>query len=312
MTSEAVCPAPGVTLPPAPCSLCPRQCHALRRPYHGVGFCRMGSLPVVARAAPHFGEEPVISGTRGSGAIFFAGCGLGCDFCQNSAISHERQGQALTVPELAACMRRLVDSGVHNLNLVTAGHFAPQVRQALLLLRQGATRPPVPVVYNCGGYESVETLRLLEDVVDIYLPDFKFADPTLAARHANALDYPEVATSALREMLRQKGGLQVEAGLAVKGVLVRHLVLPGGVENSIRVLRHLCDTFGEGLWLALMAQYTPWGNLAPPMDRAVTQTEYDAVREVAQALFYHGFTQEITSAGRDQTPAFDGSGVERA
>lgn len=215
------------------CALCPRRCGALREAREGNGFCRMGADPVVARAALHFWEEPCLSGTRGSGAVFFTGCSLQCVFCQNYQISTERRtGRILTPQELSDVFHRLVSQGAHNINLVTATHFVPAVVQALALWK-----PPVPVVYNCGGYETSETLRMLEGLVDIYLPDLKYADGELAGRLSGAEDYVWVSRAAVLEMERQTGpAVYDENGMMRKGTLVRHLMLPGHTRDSIAVL----------------------------------------------------------------------------
>lgn len=225
------------------CMLCPRECGVTRSSRSGPGFCGMGADAAVARAALHFWEEPCISGTKGSGAVFFTGCSLGCVFCQNYEISAERKtGKILTPRALSDVFRRLVEQGAHNINLVSATHFVPAVLEALSLWK-----PPVPVVYNCGGYESLSTLRRLEGFVDIYLPDLKYADPALAKRLSGAEDYPQRAQAAILEMVRQTGPAVYDAdGILKKGTIVRHLILPGHTRDSIAVLDWLGRNLPKG------------------------------------------------------------------
>ena len=253
------------------CNLCPRRC-GTDRTAGQLGFCRMPARLTAARAAAHYWEEPLISGSYGSGTVFFSGCTLRCAFCQNGVISHENYGKELTFAQLRTVFERLIDDGVQNINLVTPTHFLPDILPAL------TPKLPVPVVYNCGGYETVETLRRLEGLVDIYLPDFKYFNPELAKKLSGAADYPTVAQAAIREMVRQTGPAQFdEDGMMTRGVLLRHLVLPGCVENSLDVLSWVADTFPKGtVPVSLMCQYTPLGNLEPPFDRRVTEEEYAA------------------------------------
>ena len=291
------------------CSDCPRNCEALRRETGGVGFCRSGALPLVARAALHFGEEPCISGTRGSGAVFFTGCNLRCVFCQNHEISGGGAGEALTVPQLRDCFLRLRDQGVHNINLVTASHFVRPVAEALSGLSLG-----IPVVWNSSGYEKVETLRLLEGLVQIYLPDMKYASSELAARYSAAPDYPAVAAAAIREMLRQTGPFQLgEDGLLRSGVLIRHLILPGERENSMDVIDFVADEFPrESVLFSLMSQYTPMPGLErfPALCRRVSAEENDALRHYMRLRgIENGYWQEPEAATEELIPAFDGTGL---
>lgn len=283
------------------CCQCPRNCGAERGEGRSGGVCAMGWAPVVARAALHFWEEPPISGTKGSGAVFFSGCSLRCVFCQNSVISQEGYGKAVSVERLREIFRRLVDQGAHNINLVTATHFAHAVIEAL------EESVPVPVVWNCGGYESVETLRQLEGKVQIYLPDLKYLDRDRAKRYSAAPDYPEVATAAIREMVRQTGPYQMEGERLRRGVMIRHLILPGQVENSLRVLDWIGETFPRGTVLvSLMRQYTPMPRVAgmPPLDRQVTQEEYEAVLSWMYLNKLEGFTQEAEAASEKYIPNF--------
>ena len=284
------------------CRICPRRC-GTERP---GGFCGMGPLPVVSRAAPHYWEEPCISGTdgKGSGAVFFAGCNLRCVFCQNYEISALRQGTEVSVERLRAIFAELVAEGVHNLDLVTGSHFLPAIRQAL------DPPPPVPVVWNSGGYESVTALKTLEGRVQVYLPDLKYLDGRLAERLSAAPDYPEIAKAAIREMFRQTGPYVLDGdGMLVRGVLVRHLILPGELENTFDVLDWLAMTFRPGdVLVSLMGQYTPNGHGGP--DRRLTPEEYRRAEEYMAALgLLEGYTQELSSAESAYTPAFDGTGV---
>jgi putative pyruvate formate lyase activating enzyme len=264
---------------------------------------------VAARAMAHFWEEPVISGDMGSGAVFFSGCTLGCCFCQNEPISHGGQGQPVTSARLREIFLDLIEQEeVHNINLVTPTHFLPDILPAL------TPKLPVPVVYNCGGYERVETLRALEGLVDVYLPDFKYGDNGLAARYSAAGDYVETAKAAILEMFRQVGPVQIgDDGLMKRGVLIRHLILPGAVDSSLDVLDWIADTFREGdVWLSLMAQYTPMGRAAayPPLDRPITSEEYDTVVGWMHCRgLRHGFLQDFSAASSEYTPVFDGSGL---
>lgn len=285
------------------CSICPRKCAADRRG-EAAGFCGMGMLPVVSRAAPHFWEEPCISGEKGSGAVFFAGCNLRCGFCQNYDISALRRGKEVSVEHLRDIFRRLKEQGVHNLNLVTGTHFAHAIGKAL------ETDPGLPVVWNCGGYESVNTLRALEGKVQIYLPDMKYSDGGLAEELSRAGDYPEVAKAAILEMFRQTGPYELdENGLMRRGVLIRHLVLPGYLDNTFGVLDWIADTFREGdVLVSLMGQYTPNGHGGP--DRRLTSEEYRRAADYMEGLgIWEGYTQDLDSAESAYTPDFDNTGV---
>ena len=290
------------------CRLCPRRCGAERD--RSPGFCGVPAAPLVCRAAPHFGEEPCISGSRGSGAVFFAGCALGCVYCQNREISRGSAGVKLDVPALRDLFRRLADSGVHNLNLVTASHFSDTVAEALAGLRL-----EIPVVWNSSGYETVEQLRQLEGLVQVWLPDFKYADPMLAARYSAAPDYPQVALAAIQEMYRQAGPADLEAdGLLRRGVLIRHLILPGAAENTLRVIDAVEDHFpAQNILFSLMAQYTPMPGLDrwPELTRPVSREEYERCRSYLDfSEIEKGYVQELESAGTEQIPAFDGTGVQ--
>ena len=290
------------------CRLCPRRCGALRTRSEGNGYCRMPAVPVLARAALHHWEEPPISGTQGSGTIFFSGCSLGCVFCQNERISHQDFGKAVSMERLRTICEELITQGAHNLNFVNPTHYA-HVLSALL----EGWRPPVPVVFNTGGYDRVDTLRGLEGKVDIYLPDLKYLDPAAARRCSAAPDYPEAAVAAIREMVRQTGPCQWdENGLLLKGTIIRHLILPGQVGQAKAVMDWVSGGFAPGTVLfSLMSQYTPWGDLSalPELDRRLRPGEIRAAQEYMQNLGLAGFTQERTSAREEYTPPFDLTGV---
>lgn len=292
----------------SPCSLCPRRCGADRAAGQ-TGFCGAPEAPVVARAAPHFGEEPCISGTRGSGAVFFAGCNLRCVFCQNYALSRNQLGREITVQRLRDIFLELRDQGVHNINLVTPSHDARAIAQALDGLELG-----IPVVWNSSGYESVETLRMLEGLVQIYLPDLKYADAALATRYSAAPDYPETARAAILEMFRQTGPFRMDGdGLLQSGVLIRHLILPEQGDNSRRVIDWVSDTFEPGdVLFSLMSQYTPMGELAafPELQHTVSPALNAAIyAHLLDSRIEDGFYQELEAATGELIPKFDGTGV---
>ena len=290
----------------AHCTLCPRRC-GVDRTRGQLGFCKMPGQVHAARAGVHYWEEPVISGSFGSGAVFFSGCTLKCAFCQNYDISQENFGKPLTSAELRAAFERLIDEGVQNINLVTPTHFLPDILPAL------EPKLPVPVVYNCGGYESVETLRQLEGKIDVYLPDFKYSDNALAKKLSSVPDYFETASAAILEMYRQVGKPVLEDDEMKRGVLVRHLVLPGCVDNSLGVLDWVAEHFRSGdILFSLMSQYVPMGRAAemPPFDRRITELEYDSVLSYMMLLgIEDGYTQDFSSAERGYTPSFDLTGL---
>ena len=290
----------------AHCTLCPRRC-GVDRTRGQLGFCKMPGQVHAARAGVHYWEEPVISGSFGSGAVFFSGCTLKCAFCQNYDISQENFGKPMTSAELRAAFERLIDEGVQNINLVTPTHFLPDILPAL------EPKLPVPVVYNCGGYESVETLRQLEGKIDVYLPDFKYSDNVLAKKLSSAPDYFETASAAILEMYRQVGKPVLEDDEMKRGVLVRHLVLPGCVDNSLGVLDWVAEHFRSGdILFSLMSQYVPMGRAAemPPFDRRITELEYDSVLSYMMLLgIEDGYTQDFSSAERGYTPSFDLTGL---
>ena len=288
------------------CTLCPRNCGVERTAESGAGVCRMGTQPKIARAALHMREEPCISGTRGSGAVFFSGCGLRCVFCQNEAISQQGEGKIVTPARLAEIFRELEAQDAHNINLVTAAHFVPAVLEALSLYR-----PNIPIVYNSSGYESIETLRMLSGVVDIYLPDYKYIDPNMAAMLSGARDYPDVAFAAIAEMIRQTGApVYDENGMMQRGTLIRHLVLPGLTGDSMKILTRIRDEF-PGIPVSLMGQYTPCGRALsmPGMNRKIKKKEYARVLAHMEAIGLDGYRQELGSADGAFIPSFDEPGV---
>ena len=288
------------------CRLCPRRC-GVDRTRAERGFCRMPDGIVAARAAAHYWEEPVISGSYGSGAVFFSGCTLRCRFCQNYEISANGAGRALTSAQLRDVFLRLIDEGVQNINLVTPTQFLPSIVPAL------TPKLPVPVVYNCGGYESVETLRQLEGLIDVYLPDYKYSDAQLAARLSAAPDYPQTAAAAILEMYRQVGSAVIKDEQMTRGVIIRHLVLPGCIDNSLGVLDWIADSFPKkDVLVSLMSQYVPMGRAKklPPFDRRITQDEYDAVLSYLYLLeLDNGYTQDFSAASADYIPDFDLEGL---
>ena len=287
------------------CNLCPRRCGVERTETGGRGFCRMPSVPVVARAALHPWEEPVLCGSGAAGTVFFSGCNLGCTYCQNGPISRENFGRAITPRRLREIFGELIAQGAQTVELVTPTHFVPFILPAL------EPPLPVPVVYNCGGYESVETLRLLAGRVQVYLPDLKYADAALARDLSRAPDYFPVATAAIEEMYRQTGPFVIENGLLRRGVLIRHLVLPGQMENTRRCLDWIAGRFRPGeVMVSLMSQYTPQPGAKGSLSRHVTTAEYRAaVRYMENCGLTDGFTQERTSAREEYTPRFDLTGV---
>ncbi len=288
------------------CSICPRSCmvdRAKRR-----GFCHAPASFFVARAAPHWGEEPCISGARGSGTVFFSGCNLGCAFCQNHAISRGQTGLVLTEAEFRRTLEQLRSKKVHNLNFVTGAHYAPQIARVL-------EQPPgLPVVWNSSGYESVSTLRLLEGKVDVYMPDLKFLSPKLAADWCAAPEYPAVAKAAILEMYRQVGEPVFDAdGMLQRGLLLRHLVMPGAVENSLDVLDWVAEHFAGGkVVLSLMSQFTPMPGCEnfPQLRRVLLPEEYRRVTDYLACLDLPlGYTQELEAATEDWVPDFDNTGL---
>jgi len=288
------------------CTLCPRRCGADRTNGQLV-FCRHPDKIYAARAAAHYWEEPVISGSFGSGAVFFSGCTLKCLFCQNGVISQENRGKEISTAHLREIFLKLIDDGVQNINLVTPTHFLPSILPAL------TPKLPVPVVYNCGGYERVETLRELEGLVDIYLPDMKYSDPKLAGILSAAPDYVEIAKAAIAEMYRQVGSAVIEDEIMQRGMIVRHLMLPGELDNTLGVLDWFSEAFPKGdVLFSLMSQYVPMGKAKtmPPYDRRITEDEYDAALSYLELLgIENGFTQDFSAATEEYIPDFSFEGL---
>lgn len=292
------------------CTLCPRMC-GVNREAGQRGYCGMDGTVRAARAALHMWEEPCISGERGSGAVFFSGCTLRCVFCQNREIAAGNCGKEVPPDRLCEIFLELQAQGAANINLVTASHFAPQVVEALSRAKsRGLT---IPVVYNTGGYERVETLRMLEPVVDVWLPDFKYIDPQLAEKYSRAKDYPRVVMEAVEEMVRQAGTCVFdEDGYIQKGVIVRHLILPGHTADSKAVLRYLHETYGDRIYISVMNQYTPLAHTRnlPPLNRKVTKREYERVLDYALELgMGQGYFQEGAAADESFIPLFDYEGI---
>lgn len=291
------------------CRQCPRNCGARREESVPGGVCAMPSLPVVARAALHFWEEPPISGKRGSGTVFFSGCPLRCVFCQNSTISQDGFGKPVTVGRLREIFEELVAQGAHNVNLVTPTHFTHAVIEAL---ERGGPLP-VPVVWNTGGYENLETLRSLEGKVQVYLPDLKYLDRERSRRYSAAPDYPEVAAAAIREMVRQTGPCVFDGeGLLKRGVVIRHLLLPGGLPEARAVMDWVAESFEPGtVRFSLMSQYVPLGRAAeyPEIDRRLRRSEIRSAQEYMAALDLSGYVQGEEAASGEYVPLFDLTGV---
>ncbi len=295
------------------CTLCPRACGA-DRTAATRGVCRMGATMTVARAALHRWEEPCLADRGGAGAVFFVGCPLRCVYCQNRGIAAGEGGLEVTPERLCEIFFELYEQGAQNIDLVTPTHFAPGIAEAIRLAR--ARGFSLPFVYNCGGYERVETLRCLDGLIDIYLPDFKYRDAALAARYSGAPDYPEVAEAALAEMVRQRGDCRLDAaGRMTSGVLVRHLMLPGAYRNSHDVLKYLATTYGERIYLSLMNQYTPMPGIeASYPELAASVSDHDYRRLVAYAVrlgVTQAYVQEGGTVSESFIPAFDGEGVAK-
>lgn len=291
------------------CSLCPRMCKVKReKEKPSDGFCKMPDSPVLARAALHFWEEPCISGEKGSGTVFFSGCSLGCVFCQNSKISTGGFGTAVTEERLSEIFEELIAMGANNINLVNPTHFAASIRRVLK-----KKKPSVPIVYNSSGYERVETLRSLEGLIDVYLPDFKYVSSEVSAKYSGALDYFDFASKAIEEMIRQTGAPKYnENGLITKGVIIRHLILPQHTNESIKVLRYIWENYPQNIPVSLMCQYTPCSKAKefPEINRKITKREYEKViNAMLEMGFKDGFLQEISSAKTKYIPNFDLTGI---
>ena len=297
------------------CDLCPRQCNTDRslRP----GFCNESEKIMLARAALHFFEEPSISGTEGSGAVFFCGCNLKCVFCQNEKISRGLIGKEVSVEELADIFLNLESQGANNINLVTPSHYVYQIKDALIRAKEKGLS--IPIVYNSSAYELPETLRLLEGLIDIYLPDFKYMDEELAVNYSNAPGYPEIAKKAIEEMVRQVGApVFDERGMMKKGVIVRHLLLPAGVKNAKSIVSYLNETYHDSIYISLMNQYTPMdtpslkkaGEKYPDLLRKVTKREYERLLDFVLSLnIENAYFQEGDTASESFIPDFDYTGL---
>ncbi len=284
------------------CRLCPREC-GVDRNKGERGFCGMPAVPKLGKAMLHFGEEPVITGNNGAGAVFFSGCTLRCSYCQNYEISSIGFGKESE--KLREIFENLVQEGAECIDLVTPTQFLPSIIPAL------KPKLPIPVVYNCGGYEKVETLRELDGIIDVYMPDLKYSEDALAEKYSNAPNYFEIACAAIKEMYRQTGPFVIENGIMKKGVLIRHLVLPGHLENTLKVIDWVAENFPKNSVLfSLMSQYVPMNGVEAPIDRTITQDEYDgAVSWLKFCGLDSGFTQEFSSATTEMLPSFDGGNV---
>lgn len=283
------------------CRLCPRKC-GVDRTKGKLGYCQMPDKAYIARAAAHFGEEPIISGHFGSGAVFFSGCNLNCIFCQNASISHNCAGTAVTSAKIRQLFEELVEDGVQNINLVTPAHFLPTILPAL------TPKLPVPIVYNCSGYESVKVLEKLDGLIDIYLPDYKYRDKTLAKQLSHAPNYPEIAASAILEMYRQTGPYKIKDDTMVSGTMIRHLVLPGYLDNTLDVISWVSDHFTPGqILFSLLRQYTPTEatKYLKPLNRPVSDIEYEAALSWMELCgIEDGFTQDASACGVEYIPDF--------
>lgn len=293
------------------CTLCPRRCHA-NRAAGQRGFCGQTAEPAAARAALHFWEEPCISGVCGSGAVFFSGCNLQCVFCQNHNIALGKDGRTLPPERLSEIYLELQDKGAANINLVTGSHFIPQI--AFSLEQAKAKGLTIPIVYNTSSYEEISSLKLLEGLVDIYLPDLKYLSSDLSLKYSHAADYFERASAAIAEMFRQSGAptFDVRTGLMKRGVIVRHLLLPGQSADSKRILRYLHSAYGNNIYVSIMNQYTPLPHVAaiPELSRTVTEYEYEKILSFADKIgIEKGFMQEGGTAQESFIPPFDGEGL---
>ena len=294
------------------CIKCPRKCNKERQEGNmsSYGYCQVSVLPKVARAALHFWEEPCISGEEGSGTVFFSGCNLRCVYCQNVEIAAGVRGKTISTERLAEIFLELQEKGANNINLVTPSHYYAQIKESLLLVKE---KLHIPVIANTSSYDSVEVLREMEGLIDIYLADYKYADSVLAAKYSHAADYPQVAAEALKEMFRQVGEPEFdERGIMKKGMIVRHLLLPGCGADSKAVLKFLYETFGDSIFISIMNQYTPLSHVEkyPELNRRITEEEYEEIVDYAIELgIENGFVQEGETAEESFIPSFDGEGV---
>ena len=289
------------------CTLCPRNCGAERNEQTGKGYCKAGTLPKIAHAHAHMWEEPCISGTAGSGAIFFSGCVLNCVFCQNEKISRHGYGKTVSVNDMCELIKRLEQSGVHNIDLVSPTPYIEAIIECF-----EKYKPSVPVIYNTGGYEKADTIKRLEGIVDIYLPDLKYIRGELSKKYSGAKDYFDFAAPAIEEMVRQTGEPVFDGnGLLLRGTIVRHLILPSNTKNSAEVLRYLSDKYGKKILISLMGQYVPFGlsEEYPEINRRITRREYQKVFDLLEQLDLEGYVQELSSAKKDYIPNFDTSTV---
>lgn len=283
------------------CRLCPNECGVNR--LSGIGRCHTGAEARICRVALHHWEEPIISGTHGSGTIFFGGCSLGCVFCQNYEISHFSSGRPYTINSLIDAIKRLEDNGAHNINFVNPTHYAHVLYNVL-----SHYRPSVPVVYNTGGYDKVETLQKLDGLIDIYLPDLKYLSPALAGRYSRQENYPAVACAALDEMFRQAGPVQVTNGLMQKGMIVRHMMLPGQSSEAVRVVEYLANRYGNTIYISAMSQYTPHGRTEeyPEINRRLKPIEYKRMVAALKRLgVTNCFIQDTDSSDEQYIPPFE-------
>ncbi len=287
------------------CNDCPRKCNKERKALadNGKGFCNMGENPVIARADLHFWEEPPISAQNGSGTVFFSGCNLQCIFCQNEKISRGKFGKEITIDELKSVYKDLIDKGAHNINLVTPSHFVDSIIKSL------DEKLSVPVVYNCGGYESIDALEKLDGKIDIYIPDLKYFDNSLAMRYSKAPDYFNIATKAIKEMYRQTGNYIInDNGVMEKGVIIRHLILPGQLQNTKRIIDWVKDSFNTGeVLFSLMSQFTPIPSCnIDSLNRRLNQEEYNEIEDyLYNSGIEDGFMQELSSASEEYVPPFN-------
>lgn len=295
------------------CCLCPREC-GVNRLAGEKGLCGCDSRLYAARASLHMWEEPCISGETGSGTVFFSGCNLGCVYCQNSQISGMKVAKEISIERLCEIFFELAEKGANNINLVTAGHYIPHVAIAVESAKYRGL--DIPIVYNCGGYETVEALKLLEGLIDVYLPDFKYMSPALAGKYSKACDYPEIAKAAVSEMYRQTGPVRFdENGMMTKGVMVRHLVLPGCEKDSEDVIRYLYETYGDNIYLSIMSQYTPMASFVkegkyPELFKKVNRQLYNKLIDFAVELgVENAFIQEEDVAEESFIPMFDYEGL---
>ena len=285
------------------CELCARRC-GVDRAGGQLGFCKSSDVPKITRAALHHWEEPLISGTRGSGTVFFSGCSLGCIYCQNRKISRSSVGRAVNTNELAREMLRLENEGAHNINFVTPTHFAPSIADAIRIARAGGLT--VPTVYNTGSYDTVKTLRMLDGLVDIYLPDLKYYRSESAEKLSFAKDYPSVAREAIAEMVRQRPTPVIKDGIMQSGVIVRILLLPSHVAEAKLSLKYLYDTYGDNIYISLMNQYTPMPGMTSPLDRTVTNAEYSELVSYAERIgVLNAFIQEGGTQKESFIPDFE-------